>query len=82
MDLFTYPCSNPQTGLSNLCQKKWPLDYQAYLINFSQYSVGLPKHHIFGIDSLHLNVPTLQYIPRNMHTVLLCFALLWLCNRS
>ena len=22
-----------------------------------------------------------QYIPRNMHTVLLCFALLWLCNR-
>ena len=25
---------------------------------------------------------TIQYIPRNMHTVLLCFALLWLCNRS
>ena len=24
----------------------------------------------------------LQYIPRNMHTVLLCFALLWLCNCS
>ena len=24
----------------------------------------------------------LQYIPRNMHTVLLCFALLWLYNRS
>ena len=24
----------------------------------------------------------LQYIPRNMHTVLLCFALLWLCNLS
>ena len=24
----------------------------------------------------------LQYIPRNVHTVLLCFALLWLCNRS
>ena len=24
----------------------------------------------------------LQYIPRNMHTVLLCFALLWLRNRS
>ena len=23
-----------------------------------------------------------QYIPRNMHTILLCFALLWLCNRS
>ena len=26
--------------------------------------------------------PDIQYIPRNMHTVLLCFALLWLCNRS
>ena len=26
--------------------------------------------------------PRIQYIPRNMHTVLLCFALLWLCNRS
>ena len=25
---------------------------------------------------------TVQYIPRNMHTVFLCFALLWLCNRS
>ena len=24
----------------------------------------------------------IQYITRNMHTVLLCFALLWLCNRS
>ena len=28
------------------------------------------------------NPTSLQYIPRNMHTVLLCFALLWLCNRS
>ena len=27
-------------------------------------------------------VASIQYIPRNMHTVLLCFALLWLCNRS
>ena len=25
---------------------------------------------------------SIQYTPRNMHTVLLCFALLWLCNRS
>ena len=30
----------------------------------------------------HAMVSLLQYIPRNMHTVLLCFALLWLCNRS
>ena len=27
-------------------------------------------------------VTCLQYTPRNMHTVLLCFTLLWLCNRS
>ena len=30
----------------------------------------------------HSVVWKIQYIPRNMHTVLLCFALLWLCNRS
>ena len=29
-----------------------------------------------------VNCSYLQYIPRNMHTVLLCFVLLWLCNRS
>ena len=31
-------------------------------------------------DSMYLWY--IQYIPRNMHTVLLCFALLWLCNHS
>ena len=30
-----------------------------------------------GLPWLHI-----QYIPRNMHTVLLGFALFWLCNRS
>ena len=29
-----------------------------------------------------VDVKWIQYILRNMHTVLLCFALLWLCNRS
>ena len=50
--------------------------------------------HLPGFRHKHLNinhpivpVPVaqtwdIQYIPRNMHTVLLCFALLWLCNRS
>ena len=33
-----------------------------------------------GLAKMLLNL--VQYIPRNMHTVLLCFALLWLCNRS
>ena len=32
---------------------------------------------LFGVVLL-----ALQYIPRYMHTGLLCFALLWLCNRS
>ena len=31
---------------------------------------------------LSMTAQILQYIPRNMHTILLCFALLWLCNRS
>ena len=35
-----------------------------------------------GAWSISHTIATLQYIPRNMHTVLLCFALLWLCNPS
>ena len=35
----------------------------------------------FNLLSCH-QPSEVQYIPRNMHTVLLCFALLWLCNRS
>ena len=31
---------------------------------------------------MYITLTYLQYIPRNMHMVLLCFALLWLCNRS
>ena len=34
----------------------------------------LPARRCHGME--------IQYIPRNMHTALLCFALLWLCNRS
>ena len=55
-----------------------------------------PKHYsliwykVFTIRALVLvlefmasnDIGCIQYIPRNMHTVLLCFALLWLCNRS
>ena len=33
-------------------------------------------------NQITINIGYVQYIPRNMHTVLLCFALLWLCNRS
>ena len=48
--------------------------------------------YFIAIDYLRTNVQSvllaiskpamIQYIPRNMHTVLLCFALLRLCNRS
>ena len=48
----------------------WHGDISIYLRSF----VEKPFWCIF--------ISYLQYIPRNMHTVLLCFALLWLCNRS
>ena len=35
-----------------------------------------------GTFNNKLGLVMLQYIPRNMHTILFCFALLWLCNRS
>ena len=44
------------------------------------YFLGYTVRYPWLSTSLH--VDDLQYIPRNMHTVLLCFALLWLCNRS
>ena len=44
--------------------------------NLSQILGGSLKEKMAGSPTV------LQYIPRNMHTVLLCFALLWLCNRS
>ena len=34
------------------------------------------------LDWLYINSFNIQYILRNMHTVSLCFALLWLCNPS
>ena len=37
-------------------------------------TLHIPEHRFYTV--------VIQYIPRNMHTVLLCFALLWLCNRS
>ena len=42
------------------------IGYLSYMLNAERYQS-------------HSNM--IQYIPRNMHTVLLCFALLWLCNR-
>ena len=54
---------------------------------FTKKSYQLPKSHLYElmpgnmISVFKASVCHLQYIPRNMHTVLLCFALLWLCNR-
>ena len=52
------------------------------------YFLGKVVKLIFNLEQLILLLlcpiqrTELQYIPRNMHTVVLCFALLWLCNRS
>ena len=45
-----------------------------------QLFVAIREVMVFGCKYLQDQV--LQYIPRNKHTVSLCFALLWLCNRS
>ena len=62
--------------------------------NFMQWEVNI-WHMVFNtrplstlnafitcITCVTASAALLQYIPRNKHTVLLCFALLWLCNRS
>ena len=67
MDVITYQCLD----YSQSMLIKGPLD-EAYMHRWIESSVSEPM--------LYLRI--IQYIPRNMHTVLLCFALLWLCNRS
>ena len=52
------------------------------VLNFdAQISVSVWCPSLSITCSLSAN-STVQYIPINMDTVLLCFALLWLCNRS
>ena len=53
-----------------------------FLIWIEIYQCGLLMKSICITPLVHVVMGDLQYIPRNMHTVLLCFALLWLCNRS
>ena len=45
-------------------------------------SSRLVYSYLHAWNRMHPQIMTLQFIPRNMHTVLLCFALLWLGNRS
>ena len=50
---------------------------------FENFEGMSPCHAIFPqAYKILACIWVVQYIPRNMHTVLLCFALLWLCNRS
>ena len=45
------------------------------------YAIKGQHHDVQVIIDKGIN-RKLQYIPKNVHTVLLWFALLWLCNRS
>ena len=49
---------------------------RAYNVLSGAEAVIFQYIHVYSIAAY------VQYIPRNMHTVLLYFALLWLCNRS
>ena len=61
-----------------------------YLIQWCQETYDLKKITfvnnanicVLRVKQPVMSAPSIQYIPRNMHTVLWCFALLWLCNRS
>ena len=60
--------------------KSMPNHLKFSLMTDGQFGIWLPW-------CIHTSVNirwkgNIQYIPKNMHTVLLCFALLWLCNRS
>ena len=57
--------------------------FLGYTVAYTQASIFVRLCHYMAIvHGPNMFALDLQYIPRNMHTVLLCFALLWLCNRS
>ena len=68
--LFTPPFVQAQIKESITAPRHWPLCFH-----------WVTSHGISIISSTG-DDRVLQYSPRNIHTVLLCFALLWLCNRS
>ena len=55
-----------------------------YIPRAHSYAVTLHsvEYHRVREGPVAMGKSHIQYIPRNMHTVSLCFALLWLCNRS
>ena len=67
------------------CNQSWP----SRSVHFTRIDfVDSPRFSlctfVLPCITIHRTVRrfVVQYIPRNMHTVLVCFALLWLCNRS
>ena len=58
---------------------------QRHVGKIIQFKIIIPSNSPITVSScepLCVSIDQLQYIPRNMHTVLLCCALLWLCNHS
>ena len=66
--------------LNHVYWKKIPL-VKFLLLKWQVLAITYTKHSLLRTCILRRK-HSIQYIPRNMHTVLLCFALLWLCNRS
>ena len=68
-------------SLSSLCKFIWGHWSYKMLVRYILVECVIKIKHILSV--IHYTIcGAVQYIPRNMHTVLLCFALLWLCNRS
>ena len=54
-----------------------PRANEATIKNMGKYMTWHESTMVYRYNRIKWGI---QYIPRNMHTVLLCFALLWLCN--
>ena len=89
------PCDKPLSEpmlvslLTHLCitrPQRVKSEIYTWFAGFSRYPGYIQEPHWFSIflfpEISRVTLTGIQYIPRNMHTVLLCFALLWLCNRS
>ena len=73
-------CEKPRADIAFLPNGIWR-DAIAVVVYVAVFELSGDRYEIKQIQGSVVN-RIVQYIPRNMHTVLLCFALLWLCNRS
>ena len=83
--LNTHPVSTHARFAINWTKTFWGINDRKP----SHWCTDAGKRHVTSnflagiiINSINIRHKHKQYIPRNMHTVLLCFALLWLCNRN